>query len=71
MSEIFDEILMQIGNYANEINYSIPTFPEISNSFLTSIQKINSDLKPFDNILRISHINAVSISKHRTKFLEF
>lgn len=65
MDDTYDEILKQLANLPDEINFSEHIIPEINNSYVTPIQKINNELTSYAKFLKISHINAVSIPKHR------
>ena len=65
MSEICDQILMELGNLANEINFTEIEVPDLGNGFLTPIQKINNELRTYNKLIKISHLNAVSVPKHR------
>ena len=67
-----DEILSNISNIAGEINNTtVQSFPLNNNQVLSSIETINHNLKPFNNFLRIAHINAVSVPLHRDEISRF
>ena len=65
MGENYNEIVIALNNLVSDINSTEPFLPELGNHFITPIQKINTDLKPYGKSLKICHINAVSIPKHR------
>ena len=65
MSDICNEILVELDNIANEINSTEVVIPDLDNSFLTPIKKINNELGTFDKQTKISHLNVVSIPNHR------
>ena len=68
-----DEILRNISNVSQDINdrawQSIPVDNNLN--ALSSIEEINSKLKPFNNFLKIAHINPVSIPLHRDEISRF
>ena len=62
-----DEILNNLQTFANELQSNRINLPPINleTRLNTPIHKINSELNKYKNNLRISHMNAVSIPKHR------
>ena len=65
MSAELDEILLEFGNLAN-FSFSEPIIiPEPNIGFLTPIEKIKKDFLHLEKQIKICHLNAVSIPKHR------
>ena len=65
MADTLNEILIELANFPNSINLEEPIIPELNDTFLTPARKINKDLEKYKKLIRISHINAVSMPKHR------
>ena len=55
----------EIAEFANIANLPTLHFTDLLDILHTPISKINSDLEPYKHSLKIAHLNAVSIPKHR------
>ena len=60
-----DVVLNTDFNFSESIfDLSEPTIPQLSNSFSTPVEVINSKLSNYNNLVKLAHINACSIPKH-------
>ena len=64
-SNIFDHLLQELTNYQMSFSDNTNDFIKIGNEFKTPLQQITNDYKQVSNSLRVGHLNAVSVAKHR------
>ena len=65
MDDSYDDIITALRNLASDLNSSEPFIPDLDTSFITPAHKINGEVNKFKNILKIGHLNAVSLPLHR------
>ena len=62
---VFDHLLLELNNYQLSFSESTADFIKLGSEFKTPLQQITNDYAKFSNSLRVGHLNAVSVSKHR------
>ena len=70
MASDLEEILKELSNLTSVIDIAEPIVPDLSERFLTPARKINKDFENYKNLIRISHLNAVSVPKHRDEIFK-
>ena len=65
MANIDITIIDQMEQIFRNIQFEEPSIPLLGDEFLTPIKKIKTELRNHINRLKICHINAVSVPKHR------
>ena len=61
----FDHLIQELTNYQVSFSENTESFIKLGNEFKTPLQQITTDYKQVSNSLRVCHLNAVSVAKHR------
>ena len=65
MTSSYEEIINELAGYSADLGDDDIIIPDLVDGFSTPIRKIKEDFTEHDKSLKICHLNAVSIPKHR------
>ena len=60
-----NHLLQELNNYQISLNENTENFIKLGNEFKTPLQQITNDYANVSNSIRVGHLNAVSVAKHR------
>ena len=62
---VMNHLLQELNNYQISLNENTENFIKLGNEFKTPLQQITNDYANVSNSIRVGHLNAVSVAKHR------